>query len=211
MSDSIHSRLTFDFSGLSGRITTHSHSDEILCRELHFQRKDYHQNRNLFCNLILCLQILSFQLWTDNIEPVCSLPQRRAVTVDAWQMLLPIVWDFGNQFWPLLEKKWWRSLHFCSTFKFPLSGGLFSLSVSFWISSLYLITSCCSSPLSADLSTNLGARVGLGFLGWDRSTGCQLWAMQGEKCPEAIGQSSEAHSRRKRKLKKKKKKANSPQ
>ncbi|EDM02186.1 rCG36857, partial [Rattus norvegicus] len=27
----------------------HSHSDEILWRELYFQSKDFHQNKNLFC------------------------------------------------------------------------------------------------------------------------------------------------------------------
>ena len=67
----------------------HSHSDEILWRELYFRSKGFHQNKNLFCNLIYYLQILSLRLLSNNAAPLHPPPQAVQTLVDGEQMLLP--------------------------------------------------------------------------------------------------------------------------
>lgn len=95
----------------------HSHSDEILRRERYFQSKAFHRNKNLSCNLIQCLPILSPQLWSSNAVSSSSSPGS-VDTVDGWQMLLPDILGFWRSILTSSEKNGWRNLlHFCSTFK----------------------------------------------------------------------------------------------
>lgn len=73
------------------RMGHHSQLDnDILSREVYFQRKGLHQNENLFCGLIQYLRILSLQLRCLFI-PVSKQCGLR----DGWQISLPH--NFG--FW----------------------------------------------------------------------------------------------------------------
>lgn len=60
-----------------------SHPDEILQREPYFQSKDFHQTKNLLCNLILCLRILSWPSLVREYEASHTPPQAaRTLVVD---------------------------------------------------------------------------------------------------------------------------------
>jgi len=76
----------------------HSHSDEILWRVLYFQSKDFHQNKNLFCNLINVFKFCHFNSGQIKQGFLVFLPKqcRHLRMVD--KCCYPKICDFGHQF-----------------------------------------------------------------------------------------------------------------